>query len=109
MVADARRVYALLHVRRLEVFKMLLSSFFPARVHDSGGARHDRVRSGHADRGGSGRLVGGLLLAAAYRSSTRRCSGVGVPDRQDQRDGVLAVRGSSIFLGRSSRCWAARS
>ena len=44
---------------------------------------------------------GGFLLAAAYRQlNLGRGQGVGVPHRQDQRDGVLAVRRLGDLLGR---------
>ena len=43
--------------QRLEVFKMLLTSFFPLARADPRGAGLDRVRPGDADRGGGGRRL----------------------------------------------------
>jgi hypothetical protein len=43
---------------RLEIFKMLLGSFFPLAILILAGARLDRLRPGHADRGGGRRLPG---------------------------------------------------
>ena len=99
----------------------------PAGGDDHRRARLDRVRPGHADRGGGRGRV--RRPAAGRRLSVRRGEagqerqrgdeddlgprrhhqGVVVPDRQDQRHGVLAVRRLVDLLRRRSRCSAARS
>ena len=61
--------YALLSFQRLEVFKMLLTQLLPAGGADPRGAGLDRVRAGHADRGGRRGRFGGYVLAASTRWS----------------------------------------
>jgi hypothetical protein len=82
----------------------------PAAGADPGRAGVDRVRPGHADRsrrrGRIRRLAAGGCLQAAEHAGGE---GVGLPDGQDQRYGVLAVRRQRPSSRRPLRCWAGRS
>ena len=125
-------IYWLWTWERLEVFKMLLASFFPLALlilAVLGSIVFGLATPAEAAAVGA---FGGFLLAAAYRfiahlqaaqggrlpapSSARTLrefghdpQGVVVPHRQDERDGVLAVRRLRRSSRRRSRCSAARS
>ena len=86
---------------RLEIFKMLLASFFPLLIlilAVLGSIVFGLATPTEAAAVGA---LGGFLLAAAYRQLTlERAEGIGVPHRQDLGHGVLAVRRLGHLLGR---------
>ena len=94
-------LYAMLSFQRLEVFKMLLASFFPLVIlilAVLGSIVFGLATPTEAAAVGA---FGGFILAAAYRQlNLDDGEGVGVPHRQDQRDGLLAVRRQRDLLGR---------
>jgi TRAP-type mannitol/chloroaromatic compound transport system permease large subunit len=109
-VASAVGFYAILSFERLEIFKMLLSSFFPLAVlilSVLGTIVFGLATPTEAAAIGA---FGGALLAAAYKPAQfRRGQGVGLPDGQDVGHGLLAVRGQRRSFRRPSRCWAGRT
>jgi len=60
-------IYWLWSWERLEVFKMLLTSFFPLALMILAVLGFDRVRAGNALRGGGNRRVRRIILAGVYR------------------------------------------
>ena len=124
-------IYWLWNWERLEVFKMLLTSFFPLALlilAVLGSIVFGLATPAEAAAVGA---FGGFLLAAVYRfiahwrelgerrhrrggrahaeGARQDPQGVVVPHRQDERDGVLAVRRLGASSRRRSRCSAARS
>ena len=110
-------IYWLMSWQRLEIFKMLLASFFPLAVMIIAVLGSIVFGLATPTEAAAVGAFGGLLLAGAYRyvaarqakggnavieddlGPRRHHQGVVVPDRQDQRDGVLAVRRLVDLLG----------
>jgi hypothetical protein len=102
--------YAIFTFVRLEIFKMLLSSFFPAGDHDPRRAGQHRLRPGDADRGGGDRLgrrlhAGRRLQAAQFR----RDQGIGVPHGERPRPWCAGCSSAPRSFRRLSPCSAART
>ena len=103
--------YGLLSYTRLEVFKMLLASFFPLLDPDRRGARQHRDGPGHADRGrrdGRARrpAARGGLPAAQHGSVLKESVSTSPPRPRRWCAGCSSVRRSSRP---PSRCWVGRS
>ena len=85
--------YAIFTFVRLEIFKMLLASFFPLALLILGVLGSIVVGLATPTEAAAMGSFGGFVLAAAYRQlNFDRGQGIGLPLRQDQRHGVLAVR-----------------
>ena len=90
----------MLSFARLEVFKMLLTSFFPLMVLILAVLGSIVLGLATPTEAAAVGALGGFLLAIAYRQLTFAVrQGERVPHGQDLRDGVLAVRRLGDLLG----------
>ena len=85
--------YAIFTFVRLEIFKMLLGSFFPLAILILGVLGADHRGAGDADRGGGDGVLrrvgpGGRLRTVQLDDA----QGVGLPHREDLGHGLLALR-----------------
>lgn len=91
--------YGLLSYARLEVFKMLLTSFFPLMVLILAVLGSIVFRPGPPTRLRWVPSVACCWRQPAPATDLQRGQGVGIPDRQDQRHGLVAVRRLGHLLG----------